>query len=461
MFDNNPSRAAGPEFSRDYFRDYVQRRLMQIAIIGGGIGGMTLALSLHDAGLRDIDIYESDPRVSELGVGINVQPHAVRELTELGLAQQMAAVAIPTAELVYYSTHGQRIWGESRGLAAGYQWPQFSMHRGELLGVLYRAVMERLGGGRIHTGTHLAEFGPLEGSGGAGSRMRADFIDRASGESKGRVEADLLIGCDGVHSVVRQSLYPDEGPPKWNGVTMWRGVTRGQPFLSGRTMIMAGHFARRVVVYPISRQMEERGEALLNWVAELKTAGDQPMPRQDWQHKASIEDAVRPFEKFKFDFLDVPAMIRAADAVYQYPMVDRDALPSWDGFAMGRGAVTLLGDAAHPMYPVGSNGASQAILDARVLARELATRPTADEAVTAYDAERRPATAAVVAANRKVGPEQCMEIVEQRAPHGFTNLDEIISTQELEQISRAYKLTAGFDPETLNSRASFSVKPEC
>jgi 5-methylphenazine-1-carboxylate 1-monooxygenase len=430
---------------------------MKIAIIGGGIGGMTLALSLHDAGLRDVDVYESDARVRELGVGINVQPHAVRELTELGLQDQMAAVAIPTAELAYYSTHGQRIWGEPRGLAAGYQWPQFSIHRGELVLILYRAVVERLGEDRVHTGYHLSGFGPMPGFG-AGSRMWADFIDRATGEAKGRVEADLLIGCDGVHSVVRQSLYPDEGPPKWNGVTMWRGVTRGKPFLAGRTMIMAGHFARRVVVYPISRQMEERGEALLNWVSELKTADDQPMPRQDWQHKATIEDAVRPFEKFKFDFLDVPTMIRGADAVYQYPMVDRDPLPTWNGFEMDRGAVTLLGDAAHPMYPVGSNGASQAILDARVLARDLATWPTAEEAVAAYDAERRPATAAVVAANRKVGPEQCMQIVEERAPHGFTNLDDIISMQELEQISRAYKLTAGFDPATLNSRASFSVK---
>ena len=434
---------------------------MRIAIIGGGIGGMTLALSLHDAGLRDIDIYESDARVKELGVGINVQPHAVRELTELGLQDQLAAVAIPTAELAYYSTHGQRIWGEPRGLAAGYKWPQFSIHRGELLIILYRAVVERLGEDRVHTGHHLARFGSAK----EGSRAWAEFVDRATGAAVARIEADALIGCDGVHSVVRQAMYPNEGPPKWNGVTMWRGVTRGKPFLSGRSMIMAGHFARRVVVYPISRLLEERGEALLNWVSELKTADDQPMPRQDWQHKATAEDAVRPFEKFKFDFLDVPAMIRAADAVYQYPMVDRDPLPSWNAFALAPGAsqiapgpITLLGDAAHPMYPVGSNGASQAILDARVLARELATRSSVQEALVAYDAERRPATAAVVAANRKVGPEQCMEIVEQRAPGGFTNLNEIISTVELEEISRSYKLTAGFDPATLNARPSYSVR---
>ncbi len=436
---------------------------MKIAIIGGGIGGMTLALALHDAEIRDVEIYESDPRISELGVGINVLPHAVRELTELGLGDALSAVAIPTAEIVYYSSHGQRIWGEPRGLAAGYKWPQFSIHRGELLMILYNAVVARLGSDRVHTGHHLERFGET-----ASGKAWAEFIDRASeapvkragGAITNRIEADLLIGCDGVHSVVRHGLYPDEGPPKWNGITMWRGVTVGKPFLGGRTMIMAGHFARRVVAYPISKQHEDRGEALLNWVAELKTAADQPMPRQDWQHTARKEDAVRPFEKYTFDFLDIPAMIRAADAVYQYPMVDRDPLPTWNGLQMtpNRGPVTLLGDAAHPMYPVGSNGASQAILDARVLARELATQPSIAEALASYNAERLPATAAVVAANRRVGPEKCMEIVEERAPDGFTNLEEIISVAELEEISRAYKLTAGFDPEMLNVRPSFSVR---
>jgi 2-polyprenyl-6-methoxyphenol hydroxylase-like FAD-dependent oxidoreductase len=430
---------------------------LKIAIIGGGIGGMTLALALDDAGLgAEIDIYESDPGISELGVGINVLPHAVRELTELGLGEALAAAGIPTAEIVYYSSHGQRIWGEPRGLAAGYQWPQFSIHRGELLMILYNALVQCMGRDRIHTGHHLEQFGEEKG------RMWANFVERGSGAPVRRVDADLLVGCDGVHSVVRHALYPDEGPPKWNGITMWRGVTSAKPFLSGRTMIMAGHFARRVVAYPISKQHESRGEALINWVAELKTAADQPMPRQDWQHAARKEDAVRPFETYTFDFLDIPAMIRGSDAVYQYPMVDRDPLPKWSGLEMTprRGPVTLLGDAAHPMYPVGSNGASQAILDARVLARELATRRSIAEALAAYEAERRPATAAIVAANRKVGPEKCMEIVEQRAPCGFTNLEEIISVAELEEISRAYKLTAGFDPQTLNARASFSVRPK-
>ena len=421
---------------------------MKIAIGGGGIGGMTLALALHGAGMTDVDVYESTAPGQELGVGINVLPHAVRELTELGLLDGLSSVGIPTAELVFYSKHGQRIWAEARGIAAGYNWPQFSIHRGELLSVLHRAVLDRLGPTRIHPGHHLVRFGQE-----ADGPVWGECIDRSTDRPLGRFEAELLIACDGVHSVVRKTLYPDEGPPKWNGITMWRGVTVGQPFLSGRTMMMAGHFRRRVVVYPISKQHEEQGQALINWVAEFKVAEDQPMPRQDWGHTARLEEVLAPFASYTFDFLDVPALIRGAEVIYQYPMVDRDPLPTWNF-----GRVTLLGDAAHPMYPVGSNGASQAIIDARILARELAQQPSIEKAVAAYDAERRPATAAVVLANRKVGPEQCMEIVEERAPGGYTNLDDVIKPQELEEISYAYKHTAGFDPETLNNRPSLSVR---
>jgi 2-polyprenyl-6-methoxyphenol hydroxylase-like FAD-dependent oxidoreductase len=420
---------------------------VKIAIVGGGIGGMTLALALHDAGLGEVQIYESAQAIKELGVGINVLPHAVRELSELGLLDELASVGIPTAELVYYSKHGQRIWGEPRGLGAGYHWPQISIHRGELLGVLHRAVLARLGAGRVHCGHHLVQFGQQ------GEWVWAEFSDRASGGSAARIEADLLVACDGIHSQVRRTLYADEGPPRWNGITMWRAVTQSAPFLSGRTMIVAGYFGRRVVAYPISRRHEVEGQALINWVAELRTADGRPMAEQDWTRIAALADVRDSFAAFTFDFLHVPTLFAGAEVIYQYPMVDRDPLPTWEF-----GRVTLLGDAAHPMYPVGSNGASQAILDARVLARELALQPTMEAAVAAYDAARRPATAAVVLANRDVGPERCMELVEQRAPNGFTNLDDVISQAEMEEIARTYKRTAGFSPEILNTRPSLSVR---
>ncbi len=419
---------------------------MKVAIAGGGIGGLTLALALHNAGIKDIDIYESAPELKELGVGINVLPHAVRELDELGLLDELAAIGIPTAEIMYYTKTGQRIWGEPRGFKAGYRWPQFSVHRGELLGLLYRAVLKCLGPARIHTGHHLVHAGQESAC------AWGEFANRNGDAAIPRVEADLLVACDGIHSVIRQVLYPQEGPPKWNGITMWRGVTRAKPFLSGRTMIMAGTTKRRVVVYPISKKYEDRGEALINWVAELKNAPDQPMPQQNWQFVARLENVLPHVASFQFDFLDVPALLRSAEAIYQYPMVDRDPVATWN-----KGRITLLGDAAHPMYPFGSNGASQAILDARVLARELVLQPTVEDALAAYDAQRRPATAKVVEANRKGGPEVCMEIVEERSSGRFSSVDEIISQAELQEISKKYKLAAGFDVKTLNSRPSLSV----
>ncbi len=420
---------------------------MNVAIVGGGIGGMTLALSLLAAGIDDVDIYESASEVKELGVGINLQAHAVRELTELGLLDDLLSVGIPTVEDVYYSRHGQHIWTEPCGLAAGYHWPQIAIHRGELLGVLYRAVLNRLGPHCVHTGHHLAHFAQQD------SVVWSEFVDRTTGTLVTRVESDLLVGCDGIHSVVRQTLYPHEGPPRWNGVTMWRGTTVSEPFLSGRTFMLAGRTGRRLVVYPISKRFEDQGRALLNWVALLRTAADQPMPKQDWSHTARLEDVLATFASFTFDFLDAPTMIAGAEVIFQYPMVDREPLPTWDF-----GRVTLLGDAAHPMYPIGANGASQAIVDARVLARELALQPTVAAAVTAYDAVRRPATAAVVMANRQGGPQRGVDIVEERAPDGFVKLDDVISQQELGAIVSAYKRTTGADREMLNNRPSLSVR---
>jgi 2-polyprenyl-6-methoxyphenol hydroxylase-like FAD-dependent oxidoreductase len=422
---------------------------MRVAIAGGGIGGLALALALHDAGFRNVDVYESSSTIRELGVGINLLPHATRELAEIGLLDDLDATGIRTAELVFYTKRGQRIWGEARGLAAGYRWPQYSIHRGELLGVLHRAVLDRLGPARVHTGQHLSRTGQC------GDRVWADFIDLSGGRTRPRVEADVLVGCDGIHSVVRRALFPEEGPPRWNGITMWRAVTEAEPFLSGRTMVIAGTRAQQVVVYPISARHGRRGKALINWVAVLENARGGPMPPEDWEHTARRDDVLEPFGSFVFDFLDVPALIRGAAIIHQYPMIDRDPLPRWTA-----GRITLLGDAAHPMVPMGSNGASQAIIDARVLARELALRRTIDEAIAAYDSRRRAQTAAVVLANREGGPEQCVELVEQRAPDGFANVDEVIDREELEGIAGRYRRLAGFDPEDLNNRPSLGVDGE-
>lgn len=424
------------------------RTRVKIAVIGGGIGGMSLALSLHAAGFDAVDVYESASAIRELGVGINVMPHAVRELEELGLLDELSSVGVATADFAYFTRLGQPIWEEPLGVAAGYRWPQLSIHRGELLGVLRRAVIECLGSDRIHTGHHLARFRSRSEGG-----VLAEFVGPDNDRVIASARVDLLVGCDGIHSTVRRALYPDEGPLRWNGVTMWRGVSIGEAFLSGRSMVNIGSSRQRAVIYPISNSRSVPGQAAINWVATRKVSTAE-MPPQDWTHLADRDEVLRAFGDFRFTFLDVTQLIRNAEVIYQYPMVDRDPLPSWDF-----GRVTLLGDAAHPMHPVGGNGASQAILDARVLAGQLALQPTIEAAVEAYDEERRPATTAVVNSNRRAGPHRCQDLVEERAPNGFEELADVITRRELEDIAAEYKRIGGFDIERLNTRASLSVSP--
>ena len=411
---------------------------MSVLIVGGGIGGLVTALSLHQIGVP-CRIFESVETIEPLGVGINTLPHAVRELTELGLGPALAAEGIATAELAYYSRHGQPIWQEPRGVAAGYHWPQYSIHRGHLQALLLAAVRDRLGPSAVVTGHHLAGWEATC------DHILARFIDRRTGTQRDLVRGDLLIGADGIHSAVRRTLYPDEGAPIWNGAILWRGVTVGTPFLTGRSMIMAGHEFQKFVCYPIGTTHD--GNAVINWIAERKFAPDTAWHREDWNRPGRHEDFLPWFEDWRFDWLDVPAVISGAPHCYEYPMVDRDPVAHW---SFGR--VTLLGDAAHPMYPIGSNGASQAILDARVLAREIKTHGTCAAALAAYEAERRPVTTRIVLANRGNGPERVMQMVEERAPAGFARIEDVLSAEELEDAAAGYKRLAGFDREALNAR---------
>ena len=412
---------------------------MNVLIAGGGIGGLTLALALHRQGI-ECRVFEAASAFQPLGVGINLLPHSVRVLTLLGLEERLAATAIETAELVYYSKHGQRIWAEPRGRAAGYRWPQYSIHRGELQMALLAAARERLGPENVLAGHALESFTQ------EGDQVSANFIDRRTGSPVTTVEGDLLVGADGIHSTVRGHFYPGEKQPKFSGRLLWRGTTRTSPFLTGRSMIIAGHASQKFVAYPISPSLAARGHSLVNWVAELTVGGDAEPPR-DWNREVPIAKFLPAFESWRFDWLDVPALIQGAAAVYEFPMSDRDPVDRW---SFGR--VTLLGDAAHPMYPIGSNGASQAILDAASLSEALKRESSIESALAAYEAERLEPTSRIVLANRGQGPESVMQTVEERAPNGFERLDDVISAAELEQAASAYKQIAGFDRDSLNAK---------
>lgn len=416
---------------------------MTVLIVGGGIGGLTAALSLHQVGI-DCAVFEQARHIRPLGVGINLLPHAVRELTELGLAEDLARTAIPTEELIYHTKRGTVIWREPRGMKAGYNWPQYSIHRGHLQMILFEAARKRLGPHRLHTGAELVEFDQDEAG------VTAHFRGRRTGRDLPPVRGTVLIGADGIHSTVRRKLLPDEGAPLFSGMMMWRGAVETAPFLSGRTMVMAGHWNAKIVIYPISAEAARRGRALVNWVAEVRTGEQRPARAEDWSRRGTLADFLPAFGGWHLDFLDIEALFRSTEEIFEYPMVDRDPAPRWT-----QGRVTLLGDAAHPMYPIGSNGGSQAILDARALAGFLAREPDMAKALGKYDDLRRPETSDVVLANRAFGPEQVMQLVEERCPDGTTDIHAYVSREEMEAIARRYKATAGFDPEALNARPSF------
>ena len=412
---------------------------MKIIIAGAGIGGLSAALSLHKAGF-DVYVYESAKEIKALGVGVNLLPHAVRVLTNLGLQNELSKIAVTTSELVYFNKFGQKIWQESRGQFAGYKWPQYSIHRGTLQMIFLEAVKKELGEERICTGHTLQHFENTSNG------VEASFTNKETGEFITTVQADLLIGADGINSVVRKQFYPDEGAPKFSGIILHRGITRAKPFLSGSSMIMAGYPAKKFVAYPITPGLDENGDQLINWIADLKVDFEN-IPLQDWNRKADKQTLLSAFHSWKFDWLDIPSFIRNAEAVYEFPMSDRDPLPKW---SFER--VTLLGDAAHPMYPIGSNGASQAILDAESLTHALQTNQHPFIALRQYESERLPATTNIVLQNRQMGPEQVMQIAEERAPNGFKNILDVIPQEELEAIAARYKKLAGFDKEMLNQK---------
>jgi 5-methylphenazine-1-carboxylate 1-monooxygenase len=418
---------------------------MKALIIGGGIGGMATALSLAAAGI-DIEIFEQAPVIGALGVGINLQPNAVRELIELGLGDELKSVAIETSTLSYYNRFGQLIWSEPRGRPAGYNWPQYSVDRGDLHMILLRAVQTRLGRERVFTGHKFISFEQTQGG------VAADFVDSFTGRRLPSHTGDLLIGADGIHSAVRARLYPDEGPPVSSGRIQWRGVVEAEPFLDGRSHVTIGSRNCRAVIYPISEKARQRGRSLINWVTVLGSQQASGEPGR-WDRRSTKERFFAHFRNWNFDWIPFADLIAETIEIFEYPKDDRDPLPRW---SFER--VTLLGDAAHPMRPIGSQAGSQAIVDSRVLALTLATGGSIEEGLAAYERERLPVMNAIILKNREFGPSIIMDMAEERAPNGFSDIESVIPRRELEEISRSFKVAAGFEPEALNRRPSLSAK---
>ena len=416
---------------------------MRIAIIGGGIVGLTTALSLARAGFRPI-VYEAVHKPAPLGVGINLLPHAVRELTELGLLDKLTALGVPIRELVYRMADGREVWREARGTAAGYAWPQVAVHRGNLQMFLLGEVLAELGPDAVKFGYALASVASQ--TNGAGLH----FIDRRTGDTLLSQDVDLVIGADGIHSAVRRQFYPAEGIPKWNGISLFRGTSRLPRGSVDPVMHWTGHSKQKFVGYPIAMDPDS-GDIVFNWICDLPTGTPGDTPREDWNRKADPGLLLDRYRGWRWPGIDVPAIIACAAEVLEFPMVDRDPLPAW---TFGR--ITLAGDAAHPMYPIGSNGATQGIIDARALAYFLATEPSVDVALARYEDERRPTTGKIVLTNRAHGPDRVLEIAQARAPSAAEDLDRVFPKSERADIAQSYKALAGFEPAQLAARRSYT-----
>lgn len=409
-----------------------------VLIAGGGIGGLSLALTLHQIGVPCI-VFEAVPQLQPLGVGINLQPNAVRELFDLGLDERVLdTIGIQAREWALVGRNGKDIYAEPRGLPAGYRWPQYSVHRGRLQMLLYRTVLERLGADSLRLGHRVV-----------GYRNEPDGVVASIETRDGRrleARGALLVAADGLHSAVRAQMHPDQPAIHWGGAIMWRGTTPGVPIRSGASFVGLGSLKHRVVFYPISPADPASGLATINWIAEITVDNSQGWTQGDWNRRVDVADFIHHFEGWDFGWLDVPALLRGATEVFEYPMIDRDPVPTWVD-----GRVALLGDAAHVMYPVGSNGASQAIVDARVLGAALVEHGVRPAALRRYDEKLCADISALVLRNRGAGPFGLLGLVDERCGGVFDHIDDVIPAAEREAYMARYKAAAGFAIETLNA----------
>ncbi|KRA99786.1 monooxygenase [Devosia sp. Root685] len=412
---------------------------MRVIIAGAGIAGLTLACRLAQDGIIP-EVYDAAPRLDPIGLGVNILPHAGKALQQIGVFDAMAKRSVQTYEATFFNRFGQHIYSEPAGLRAGYDLPQYSVHRADLHEPLLERFEALAGPGRLKLGHRCVGFEQTSDS------VTAFFEDTISGDMLPAVTGDILISGEGIHSRIRKQLRPQEGDPVYSGVNMWRGATVHKPFLQGANMTRVGWLATgKLVLYPIRNDVDGQGNQLINWVVELETPHYKP--KRDWNKEGDINDFIAHFEDMKFDWLDIPSMLRSTERILEYPMVDQDPLPFWTA-----GRVTLMGDAAHPMYPRGSNGACQAIVDGISLGNALLSESDPLDALKKYEAERLPVTTQVVLSNRKVPPDIILQEVYRRTgDKPFESIDSVISPEELAALSNNYKQIAGYSREQISA----------
>lgn len=411
----------------------------RVIIAGGGIGGLATALTLHQIGVPCV-VYEAVREMRPLGVGINLQPNAVRELYDLGIASDdLDRIGLPAKEWALVGLNGNDIYTETRGLLAGYNWPQYAVHRGQLHMLLHRLAVERIGADAVRLASRVTGYRKI--SNGSVTAL----IEHADGVTS-EMTGPLLIGADGIHSAVRAQMHPAQPPIHWGGAIMWRGTTQAKPIRTGASFVGLGTHRQRMVFYPISQPDPKTGLSTINWIAEVTLDNSDGWKQRGWFREVGVEDFVHHFDNWVWDWLDVPAFIKQADGAFENPMIDRDPVPTWCD-----GPVALMGDAAHAMYPTGSNGASQAIVDARVLCACMIAHGVTPAALAAYDAQLCGPISQLILRNRGAGPFGLLNMVDERCGGTFENIDDVVPAKERTDFMAGYKAAAGFAIEKLNS----------
>ena len=408
-----------------------------VIIAGGGIGGLATALTLQQIGVPCV-VYEAVREMRPLGVGINLQPNAVRELYDLGIGPaEMDRVGLPAREWALVGLNGHDIYSETRGREAGYNWPQYAVHRGHFHMLLHETFVARAGRDAVKLGARVIGYEKTPD----GVTARIEHADGSASEAKGA----LLIGADGIHSAIRAQMHPNQPPIHWGGALMWRGVTMAKPIRTGSSFIGLGTHRHRMVIYPISHPDPRTGLAMINWIAEITLDPSAGWQQTGWFRQAEIKDFIHHFDGWTYDWLDVPALLNGAEVAYENPMIDRDPVSTWRD-----GSAALMGDAAHAMYPTGSNGASQAIVDARTLGACMVAHGVTPAALAAYDEKLCGPISQVILRNRGAGPFGLLNMVDERCGGVFDNIDDVISSRERADFMAGYKAAAGFAIETLN-----------
>ena len=410
----------------------------RVMIAGGGIGGLATALTLHQIGVPCV-VFEAAREMRPLGVGINLQPNAVRELYDLGFTEaDLDRIGLPAKEWALVGLNGNDVYSEPRGRLAGYNWPQYAVHRGQLHMLLYDRLVERIGRDAVKLGSRVTGYRKDA----AGVTASIEHADGSTSQAHGA----LLIGADGIHSAIRAQMHPGQPPIHWGGAIMWRGTTWAKPIRSGASFVGLGTHRQRMVFYPISQPDPKTGLSMINWIAEVTLDNSEGWKQSGWFREVPVSDFVQHFADWRWDWFDAPSFITQAGTAFENPMIDRDPVATWQD-----GPVALMGDAAHAMYPTGSNGGSQAIIDARELGAAMVAHGVTPDALGAYNEKLCGPISALILRNRGAGPFGLLNMVDERCGGTFDNIDDVVPPKERAEFMAGYKAAAGFAIEKLNS----------